>query len=171
MNFSKTITSIILQVTTIIIFITIFFITYATRVERDMVAHEVDVLIGDFTSNIDVICTEKQLEELRAELSTLEPPDMKEEDAIVEKKNSELIWSTIKLVGIIGIVGIFITVVLGCYYKLSFLQLSKECLFGLITVALVEYVFLTYIVKNYNSLDPNWVKLYIVQVLQNYGNS
>lgn len=171
MNFPKTITSIILQVTCIIIFITIFFITYATGVEREMVTHEVDILIADFTSNIDLICTEKQLAQLRLELSTLEAPDMKKEDAIVEKKNSELIFSTIKLVVQIGIIGIIITIALIFYYELNFVQISKQCLFGLMTVAIVEYVFLTYILKNYNSLDPNWVKLYIVQVLQNYSNS
>jgi hypothetical protein len=105
---------------------------------------------------------------LRANLSTLKAPDMKDADAIVEHKNSQLVASTIKLIGLIGIVGIVISLVLITYFKLNKWSLFKECFFGVSSVLLVEYVFLTYITKNYKSLDPNWVKLRIVQNLQDY---
>ena len=72
---------------------------------------------------------------------------------------------------IVGIVGFLITGYIVVKYKVDVTEISKEAIFGLLAVCIVEYLFLRFLVKNYVSLDPNLIKLHIVEILQNYSRN
>lgn len=171
MNVAKNVSSVVLQVTLIIIFISVFFITYTTVIEKDIVVHETDILVNEFFGDLKFALNPEQMSLFRSSLSNLQPPDMSEADAVTEANNSVLIKTTINVMIVVGIIGFVITAFIVMRYKVDVSEIAKEGIFGLLAVCIVEYIFLRFLVKNYVSLDPNAIKLHIVQILQNYSQN
>jgi hypothetical protein len=169
MPFSRNFASVILQITVIVTFISIFFFAYTSKIEHDVVVSQVDNLVQSFTEDLDLVATDEQKQVLRNFFAKMSPEDMSQADSDVAQKNGELVTETIKVISIVFAIGIFIVVVLTVYFKLNWWDLVKESIIGLIAVAFVEFAFLTFFVKNYNSLDPNSVKLHIIEILQEYS--
>lgn len=171
MNMAKNVSSVVLQVTLIIIFISIFFTTYTTVMEKEIVIHETDILVNEFFGDLKMALNPAQMTLFRSSLSDLQPPDMSQADAITEANNSVLIKNTIIVMVAVGIVGFLITGYIVVRYKVDVTEISKEAIFGLLAVCIVEYLFLRFLAKNYVSLDPNSIKLHIVEILQNYSRN
>ena len=171
MNMSKNVSSVVLQVTLIIIFISVFFMTYTTVIEKEIVIHEIDILVAEFFGDLKTALNPTQLSLFRSFLSDIEPPDMSEADSLTAANNSVLIKNTIIVMIIVGIVGFLITGYIVVKYKVDVSEISKDAIFGLLAVCIVEYLFLRFLVRNYVSLDPNLIKLHIVEILQNYSRN
>jgi len=171
MRISRNIASIILQVTIIVSFISIFFFVYTSHIEDIVVVKQVDNLVSSFTDDIDLIATSEQKMVFRNFFSQLKPPDMQVQDANALQNNNNLLNKTRYFVIVLLLTGLTITTFLSYYFELDVENLVKECIAGLIAVGLIEYIFLTYFVKVYKSLDPNVVKLHFVEILQNYAKS
>jgi hypothetical protein len=171
MNLAKNVSSVVLQVTLIIIFISIFFLSYTTVIEKDIVVAESDGLIDEMFGDLKLVLSPWQVDLLRESVTSLKSPDMTEADALTAASNKILTDNTIFIMLLVGVVGFAITGYISYRYKVDMSELSKEAIFGLIAVCIVEYVFLTFLVKNYRSLDPNTIKLHIVEILQKYGSN
>lgn len=171
MNLAKNVSSVVLQVTLIIIFISIFFLSYTTVIEKDIVVEESDALVDEMFGDLKLVISPQYLEVIRGSMTDLKPPDMREADAITAANNKVLVNNTLLIMFIVGIFGFGITAFISLRYNVDMAELSKEAIFGLLAVCIVEYVFLTFLAKNYRSLDPNRIKLHIVEILQNYGSN
>jgi len=171
MNLAKNVSSVVLQVTLIIIFISIFFMTYTTVIEKEIVINEVDILVNEFFGDLKLGLGPEIMTLFQSSLKDFNPPDMSEADAITAANNSVLINNTIILMIVVGIIGFSITIYLSVRYKVDSSEISKEVVFALIAVCIVEFVFLRFLAKNYICLDPNVVKLHFVQILRNYSQN
>lgn len=164
---SKEITNIILNVIFIATFIAIFFFTYGTFVEKSVIKEQVNYAITDLVGNAQFFLTEYQLEMLKQYIGTIQIPDMSQADKQAKQHNKKLIIEASIIMGILLIVGIIISVILSIVYKFSFGKLLILNLVILIFIALTEFMFLTFLGKRYKSLDPNFIKVTILETIQN----
>jgi predicted PurR-regulated permease PerM len=171
MRTARNFTTVILQITVIVTFISIFFFVYTSRIEHDVVVSQVDNLVQSFMGDLDLVASDDQKQSLRDFFSNMKPVDMTQSDADAAKQNADLIKQTAKLIAILFAAGIFVVIVLTVYFRLNWWDLTKESIIGLAAVAFVEFAFLTFFVKNYRSLDPNAVKLHIVEILRAYSET
>ena len=103
--------------------------------------------------------------------SKMNLPDMSDADNEVKQSNKILQNNTMIQISIIFIIGISICTFFIVYFKLDWKHMLKESFAGLTAVALIEFIFLTFFAQNYKTLDPNSVKLHIIDILKNYSNS
>ena len=162
----KDIGNIILHVILIATLITIFFFTYATTVEEEIVKDQVDFIIEDLTEGTKLFPTE-MTGLLKASVDGIELPDMKSVDEEVEKKNKKLMNHVLILVGSILISGLSLVYFMAQKYDFSFLSLLKHNAIVLVFVGLTEFFFLRYLAKNFRSGDPNHVKKTVLVTLKN----
>ena len=163
--------NIIIGLSCFCIFITIFFFTYAAKVEEEILTKQIENLIDDFTDNPIVDNIDKK--EIREILETIKYPDLKEEDRKVEGNNKNL-----KIQGMVFCLVMLVIVVLCIviYYKKSGDkdkgQYIKSILISngilLIFIGMTEYYYINVVIKQYYSLDPNDVKKEIIKTLKNY---
>ena len=170
-NNSKFWLNIIVGLSSFCIFITIFFFTYAANVEEKILTKQIENLIDDFTDNPLAAIIDKK--EIKKKLETIKYPDLKEEDEKVEQNNKKLkIQGLVFCLIMFGIA--FVSIVI--YNKK---QLDKDSgyiksvlisnLVLLVFIALTEYYYISVIIKEYYSLDPNDVKKEIIKTLKNYS--
>jgi hypothetical protein len=162
------ITSIILQIVLVTTCITIFYFSYTTTVENEVVQIQIDNLMENFLGDISLILPDSQKVKLRTSISKATIPDMTEKDAAMEENNKNLVNKMIKMMSIVFGCGMVICLFLMWKFQLDWKYLCKESLLGLVAVIIIEFVFLKFFVKNYDSLDQNSIKLHIVNILQRY---
>lgn len=160
------IANIILHVILITTLLTIFFFTYATTVEEQIVKDQVDFIIEDLTNGAQLLPAELNTA-LKIGVNTIQIPDMAVVDKEVEDKNKKLVMKVSKLVGGILIVGVSIVYFMSKQYDFSFMDLLKKNAIVLLFVGLTEFYFLRYLAKNFKSGDPNHVKKTVFETLKN----
>jgi protein-S-isoprenylcysteine O-methyltransferase Ste14 len=170
-NNSKFWLNIIIGLSSFCIFITIFFFTYAAKVEEEILTKQIENLIDDFTDNVIVDNIDKK--EIKEILETIKYPDLKEDDRKVEENNKKL-----KIQGMIFCLVILVIVVfcIVVYYKKSGDEDKGEYIKSilisngilLIFIGITEFYYINVVIKQYYSLDPNDVKKEIIKTLKNY---
>jgi len=151
--FAHDLTNVILSITFIAVFISIFFFTYGTKIEKDVVQDQVKFVVEELTTDLKVWMPSSVISEIKTSIDKIQPPDTSAEDQKVKDNNDALIKKSIPIVGGILFVGMAISIVLSRVYKFSFTSLFIQNIIILIAVAITEFCFLTFIGKNYRSLE------------------
>jgi hypothetical protein len=160
----KDITSIIINVLFVASFLSIFFFTYAVKIEEEIVIDQVDYLVKDFTSGLKLL-PDETLIPIRNRIKSFEKPNMDVLDKKVEDSNKAIFKQAIMIVSItlaVGLIGAFIA---SRKWNFSMFDLIKENLIILLFVGLTEFIFLNVFGKNFISADPNSVKLALLNKL------
>ena len=166
----KYVANIAMHVILISTLLTIFFFTYATRVEEQIVKDQVNYIISDFTENVDMLPIE-YVTVLKSSTAFIKPPDMTKIDKLVTDANSKLMNNVLILIIVFVIFGLWLIYSMSKKYNFDFYDLMKHNMIVLIFVGLTEFVFLTYIGKSYRSGDSNSVKKSLLTIIKEYGNS
>ena len=165
---SYTIADILLHVILISSFLVIFFFTYASKVEKEIVVRQSTDIVKDVIQSTTVILPDAVIKDMSTLLSEHgKKSDMSDEDAEIEKANKELLDNTVKTIGIVCVVGIICVYIMSKVYKFSMTDLVVHNLIIVSFVALTEFLFLTYFAKNYDSIDANFVKYKVLQTINN----
>ena len=159
------ITTIILSVTFVSIFLGIFFFTYAKNVEKEIVMNNVNYLVNDLIGNLKDIIPPAGQTQLKQKMNEVKLPDMSKEDEQVETNNKALLKRAAGVLGLIGFIGIFSAYKLSKKYNLSFQTLVVKNLILLVGIAIVEIGFINLVAKQYISINPNQIKKAIIQSL------
>lgn len=162
------IANIILHVILISTLITIFFFTYAAKVEEDIVKDQVNFIIEDLTDNINMLPEDKK-QIVRDASNKIVAPDMTELDNKVVDANAKLMKNVMIMVGIVLVVGILIVYMMSKKYDFNFLDLMTHNLIVLFFVFITEFCFITYLGKNFRTGDANFVKKSILSILKEYS--
>ena len=164
--------NIILHITLIVTFISIFFFTYGAYIEKKVVDNQMNLLVQNFTKDMSVLPSNVN-DAMRTSISNINLTDMSKIDARVKKSNEELKKKAFMFIGILFAIGMSIVVgiSLAAGRKYSLVALIAENIGLLIIVALTEFLFATLVLKNYRSADLNIVKKQIVVELIKFGNS
>jgi hypothetical protein len=163
MTLSEHAINIILGAIFISVFIGIFFFTYVSKIEQNIVRNQTIYLVDNIIGDLDILLPDS----IKLLLSSkLIAPDMSHEDAKVEENNNALKKKAIIALSIIFGVGILIAFLISWFSKTKILPIIGKNLILLVFVALTEFIFLIFIGQNYISVDPNYVKYKFIQTLQ-----
>lgn len=162
-------THVIISVVFISGFISIFFFTYATKVERNIVENQTKSLVNSLTGNISYLVSDNT--EIKEIVNNLSIKDSKDADERVKDKNKKILKEAVLVVGISSLCLILIVIILIIKYKINWKKLLITNIIILIVIGIVEFSFLTFIAQNYKSFDPNYVKYQIIENLEKIKES
>lgn len=164
-----TIANVLLQVVLIAVLNVVIFFTYTTYIEETIVVTESRRIVDDLTVDIRLALPQDSIANIRNKiLPYLIQPDLSEDDKKVKDANSKLILASIKLFITLFLSCLIVVVGMAIYFNFDLKKLFIHNVGILIAVAIVEIIFLTTIVKNYISIDSNFVKFRIIESLQEY---
>jgi|UniRef100_A0A6C0CYV6 multisubunit Na+/H+ antiporter MnhG subunit len=162
------IANILIGLTLFSIFLCIFYFTYASKVENDILGIQIKNLVDSLTENIEATPIDRNA--LLAILDNVKVNDLSAADAQVKASNDTLIHKAVVALAIFGIVSIAIIAGLWYVYRFDLKTLLAVNLLLLLFIALTEIFFLNVIAKAYRSLDPNAVKKNIVDKIRGFKN-
>lgn len=160
---------VLLSVVLISMFICIFFFTYASTVERQIVVKQTKDLVNDLSQDIVQIPIISQ--NLKPYVESWKLPDSSSQDKKVDDANNLLIKKAYTIVFTFAIVILTIVVILAYLYEISFFHLFIPNLIILVFVGLTEFLFLQCIARNYVSFDPNYAEYKIIGSLREFANT
>ena len=162
------ITNILVALTMFSIFLAIFYFTYASKIEKDILDIQlknlVDNLTSDLTSaNIDSSQIKKIINNTKIDLT--------KEDNEVADENKKIINKAIISFGLFAAVTVTIVSILFYMHDINIRDIIITNLILLFFVAITEIFFLNMIAKSYRSLDPNIVKKNLLDKLLSFESS
>lgn len=175
---SYQITNILLHVIFISAFLVFFFFFYASKIENEVVKNQSKQIVDSIVDDVKILLPPEAITTINETvLPNISAPDMKEEDEAVIKTNKELVNKVSVFMGVTILIGIIIVFLLSRFYgeksdpKFSFSSIIIHNLIILVFVAATEFVFLQYFVKNYISIDSNYIKYSILKTLSERATS
>lgn len=180
---SQFLCNVIIQVTIIFIFLSVFYFTYAKNKEADVVVNNVDFLLNNFIGQGKInFLSESTRSVIKSKLSNGTPsPDAIKADNQVEENNDKIIKKTIMTV--ITVIVCVCCFVLFCFImnkckilpnfftNLKFKEVFIESAVILLFVGLTEFCFLTFFASKFISIEPNKIKAVFLRNLQSYSNN
>jgi hypothetical protein len=165
-------TNILLHVLFITTFLVVFFFTYASKVESNVVKIESKRIVSELVSDALLVLPDEAVVAINTDiLPNLSVPDLQQEDADVKASNDALIKKTGIMLAVAFVVGIIIVFGMARLFgktsnpPFTFGSIVAHNLIILAFVALTEFVFLYFFVQNYISIDSNYVKYRILETV------
>jgi hypothetical protein len=167
-NKSELLSKVLINVLFISIFITVFFFTYVSYIEKKVVVEQMNFLSRDiknffglFGKNINDNISEK--------LNNISIPNLEHEDEKTTHSNKNIQKKS--LIFIVFFILIMSTIIYLNYSKYGVTSYNlgniiSENLVILVAIAITEFVFLTYFASRFVSINPNSVKLEILETLR-----
>ena len=154
-------------------FVGIFFFTYGSYTERKVIDNQMNILVKDFTSDFVFFANEVSpaaVKSLQDNVKNAKVPDTSAADKEVVEKNQTLFHKAVGMLTITLVTGIALSVGLWlCLGKgVSYADISLKVGFLLFIVMVVEFLFFTLVSQNYRPVDPNVVKGYMLDTLNDY---
>ena len=164
--------SVLIQVTCVFIFLTIFYFTYATTKEADIAKSNTTFMINDLFGINANILPESFKKILLSKVNSINPndPSIVKQDAGIDTNNEAVkkkAYNVLKIVSGTVIILVIISLNLSKKGTIPFFRnlklgsILKETFIILFFVALTEYMFLTYIISKWISIDPNVIKAHL----------
>jgi len=143
--------TILLSVTLISTFIGAFFFTYGNQIEEQIVKDQSAFLATDIAKDIKVFPGV-----VGARVADgMKTPDMSAMDIQAEEHNKVVRSKAFKVLGIIFLVGLVVSIGIAKWQKLPLWNIVRENLVLLLAVAVVEFIFLTFVIQNVYIIDPD----------------
>ena len=158
--------SVLLQITCIFIFLTVFFFTYVSNEEKKVVENQIDFLIDNVVgANLNILPNEVK-ENILSKINNL---SSNSDNDSIKKSNDSIRSKATKILIILSIV-VIVIFILSIYFNktnvsffknLSLSTIFKETGIIVLFVGLTEYIFLTYFGSKWISIDPNVLKAHL----------
>ena len=160
---------ILIQVLGIFIFLCIFFFTYASRIERDIVENQIDFILKDTLGIHTNLLPESVKVFLNNNLNQTTPIDTVNEsnDAIKEKTKRILFIFTSVVAAIVGICIVLARQGKPYFKDLKLKRIIIEIIIIIIAIGLTEFGFLTFLAQDFISVDPNELKAHFFENIKN----
>lgn len=156
--------TIILQVTLSITFIVIFFFTYGSYLESKVVRNQVDFVVSDLMADVKIM-DGQNANILKDIANNIKAPNMEQQDNEAKEHNRQIMIRAIIIFGILFVIGITVSLFLIIYYGLNYKSILIHSLISVISVAIVYFLYTTFVLGNFHSADPNVVKKAIIESL------
>jgi len=159
----KGISNLLIGVTLFSIFLGIFYFTYASKIENEILKIQIKNLVDSFTNDLNKIHIRNINAVLYKAINGLKVPDMSEEDKKVNDSNKKLMIKSMKVFGIIALFCIVFITSMFFIYKIELKSILITNCIILVFVGITEMFFLNMVAKRYNSLDTNTIKKTIIE--------
>lgn len=142
--------------------LTLFYFTYAKKVEQQVVMRQMKLLVNDLVSDADISLSKPIANDIRKIIASVPIPNsLLQSDVVVAKENETIEKNTFIFFGVAASVVLLMTIIYTFFNKSNDLKLSVlfvDLFFILIAVALTEFVFLRFFASKYYPTDVNFVK-------------
>lgn len=178
---SDLVITLLLSVSLFVGFVVLYFFIITAKVEAASVKTNTDRAIKALANDLNLILNDEDRPIIQDAFASLEAPDLFEEDEKIRKSNESLFRESIQLALMVVIgsaIAIVVIYVLGRGLSNAsgragedYPHIWKLIAEGLIVIGfiiLTELIFLFVILANYRSLDPNALRLKLVQVFRNF---
>ncbi len=183
---TRDLVNVLLHVMLLSTFIVIFFFSYDSYVEGQVVKNSIISVVNSCVDDIILLVPEGTIP--AGTMDSLTVPDLEEEDSEVEKSNAKLLKKAGIFIGIFLAVGLVVIAVLWTLsinhegwkfpkgkplFRNNAFSIGRVCAENfvmLLFVALSEFIFTMFIAANYKPLDNNSVKRLIIKNLVDYSN-
>jgi hypothetical protein len=162
----KDISLILLNIAFVATFLTIFFFTYASKVEKKVVENQMQYITNNFLDNISLFIPFDKRKQIHDYLQEVKLPDMTMRDNIVVQNNDKIMNEAFKAVLTFLLSTVFITFLLSYYFDFSYKEIMFQSFLTIVIVAVVEYTFLTMFGSKFISADVNFVKYKIIETIE-----
>ena len=164
------IANITMHVSLIALMIGIFYFTYVPVVEKQVVKREVGDVMDSIANDIHSLIPKEDLNALKPIIDQyIQAPNMRKQDAEAAAKNKALMFKAAKYLGILLAVSAVVVLGIWYFYGLDMTDLLITNGILLVVVGITYFTFVTFVIKNYRSTDPNFVKRAIVQTLLDFS--
>ena len=157
--------NILVSLTIFSAFLSIFYFTYASYIENQILNNQIKILVDNLTYNIKDFNIDTNY--LLKIINETKLPDLSKEDNEVTNTNAQLIKKALLIFGIFSLISLIIIFIICYVYKVNIKQILKNNFILLVFVAITEIFFLNVIAKSYRSVDPNVIKKNFINNLQN----
>jgi hypothetical protein len=161
------IVSIITSVGIIMMFLGVFYFTYAANVEKEIVQINANIVVEDLLSVISPLLNPATKE---TQITNLTYPDMADADKKVETDNNNLLKSAYTNLSIVFVITLVLGFIIAYFTKINYYNIIGLNLIILVFVGLTEYTFLNMIVKKFIAADTNYIRLIILENLNKKFN-
>lgn len=158
--------NVILSVALASSFIGFFFFTYAKNIERKIVVNNVEYIVEDLTDTVMALLPENIKNLLKIKINDVKLGDMSKEDNDVKESNKKLLLKAGKVLSTLLVVSLLTAFIIAKMYNFDIMDILSKNLVLLSGIALVEFIFLTYIAANFISADPNVVRKKVLEVIK-----
>lgn len=161
------ITSIVVHVGVLAIFLSIFFFTIAVSVEKDIISDQIEFVVNSLIGNVFTgIPKNDKIIIKNAINSKIDNINFKDLDEKTKKNNNKIFINNLIFIGTLLVFIIVLLIFLSYVDKeFDFKLVMFGAILSLIFVAITETSFLLLIGSNYLSTDPNKIKEKIVDKL------
>ena len=161
MNYPKTIIFILLNILLISTFIVIFFFTYGDTLEKNIIIDQMSFLVDNIYNDVKIY-GKNTSNLIKKQINNYSPPDTTTQDNYVKSLNKKTIQKAINAITIFIIILLVIIALIYYKNKVKLQPLIIKSIIILISVGITEYIFLSHFGSKYISLNPNSVKLSII---------
>lgn len=159
-------------------FIVIFFFTYVSKIEKEVIKIHIEDMTKNLFQETDLYLNSQQKDIIKKVIQ-LNRPEVTEsvlrDDKRVEDYNNELFKKSIKLFSLLFVIGI---ILIGIIYitrkkddNINLFIVIRNSLIILACVAVLEFAFVTIISKNYILVDSTLFKSLFFKKLSDYSKS
>ncbi len=159
------VSNIIMHIVLMTVFLTIFFFTYGSYIERLVTKKQVIYIIDDLLGSEKILLPENLRKDIKKNIELHKKSIDKSKDQIVIKNNEKIRNLSIIISVSILVVGLFIILILtkklhmqNMTQKIFWGKLLKHNIITLFFIALTELIFLSVFAQNYISVDVNNLK-------------
>jgi hypothetical protein len=163
---SKDFALILLNISFVATFLTIFFFTYASNVEKKIVESQMQYITNNFLDNISLFIPDSKRQLISSMLNHIKIPDLSSQDNKVNENNKKIMYEAFKVVLGFLITSVIITGLMSYYFDFSFKEIFLQSILIIAVVASIEYTFLTKFGSRFISADVNFVKYKIIDALE-----
>ena len=163
--------NVITQVVLSFLFLTIFFLTYVKKKEKESLEKSIDFLFESFVGDISFnLVPQEHFDKINNNNNT-------NNDSIVDENNKKVVKKVINVLLILILLLILLNVI--CFVNkdqpffsdYSLKEIIKNGLIGLVFVGVTEFCFLQFFASRYINIDTNLIKSNLVQKFKEYANS
>ncbi len=163
---AKQLASIILTVSAMATFLSIFFFTYGAKIERKVLSEQMGYITNSLLGDFGFLIPNDVKSKIRDNLHKIKLPNLEDADNKVNDSNKLIIQNTIKIVVILLTSALLLTYGMSVYYDFNYYDVIFITVLSIIVVAITEFTFLTFYGSKYLSADINVVKYKIIDTIQ-----
>lgn len=162
-NITKIFIQVVINILLISLFLAVFYFTYVKNIESTIFKNNIKYLCDDITSTIKLSGPDIY-SSIATQINNVKLPDLTKENEKTIAKNNDVLKSAIYANIMFSIV-IIILVYTVYYYSdksFSFKNILTQNFIILFFIGLTEMLYLNYFASEYISVDPNKIKLAVV---------
>lgn len=162
----KNISLILLNITFMTTFLTIFFFTYGHKIEEQVTENQMKYITNNLLDDFSLFLTPDDKKLISENLQNIKFPDMSASDNNILENNKKIMYKSFKIVLAFLIFILLLTLSFSYYFNFSYREILFQSLLALVVVTATEFTFLTVYGSKLVTADANFVKLKIIETIE-----